>query len=217
LGKLIKARSKAIEKLEKEEVVSEEKRRLERQIKEGEGAINTLMKSYIPFVVECAKTYSGKGVPLLDLIQEGNLGLRRAAEKFDYELGEFKNYAFYWIRQAMQRAVSNLPDEELYLEDLNIEEQKNQKIKLEDEDVIDPEEEVRKGEIVTIIRRKLDHFGSEQRKVLELRYGFKGKEHSYREIAEKLEINQEKVEKILKDALYQLRAAEGARQLRALL
>jgi RNA polymerase primary sigma factor len=69
---------------------------------------NRFISHNLRLVVRCAKNYRGRGVPFLDLIQEGNVGLIRAVEKFDYRRGyKFSTYAVWWIEQALVRAVSN--------------------------------------------------------------------------------------------------------------
>jgi RNA polymerase primary sigma factor len=73
----------------------------------GEQARLRLIESNLRLVVSIAKRYTGQGVSLLDLVQEGNLGLMRAVERFDHQLGHrFSTYAVWWIRQAVGRAVS---------------------------------------------------------------------------------------------------------------
>jgi RNA polymerase primary sigma factor len=82
-------------------------RRYLRQIELGEQARQHLIRANTRLVVSIAKRYMGHGVPFLDLIQEGNLGLMKAVHKFDYRRGcKFSTYATWWIRQAVTRALS---------------------------------------------------------------------------------------------------------------
>jgi RNA polymerase primary sigma factor len=84
---------------------------LARQIAAGdELALRKLIESNLHLVIVIARRYTGTGVPLIDLIQEGNLGLMRAAEKFDYRRGyHFGTYATWWILQAVSRAAADQP------------------------------------------------------------------------------------------------------------
>jgi RNA polymerase sigma factor (sigma-70 family) len=84
------------------------KRDLRALVIDGERAKDHLLRANLRLVVSLAKRYTGHGMPFLDLIQEGNLGLIRAVEKFDYTKGfKFSTYATWWIRQAISRAMAD--------------------------------------------------------------------------------------------------------------
>ena len=99
----------AEEKLATEKKIDKKlKRELEWIVEEGKRAKNHLLEANLRLVVSLAKRYTGRGMLFLDLIQEGNLGLIRAVEKFDYTKGfKFSTYATWWIRQAITRAMAD--------------------------------------------------------------------------------------------------------------
>jgi RNA polymerase primary sigma factor len=113
LAKRIEAGLYSAERLRQAEESSEKlpmqlKRDLRWIVRDGERAKNHLLEANLRLVVSLAKRYTGRGMAFLDLIQEGNLGLIRAVEKFDYRRGfKFSTYATWWIRQAITRAMAD--------------------------------------------------------------------------------------------------------------
>ncbi len=108
LAKRIEAGVLARARLEEGGIDAVTERRLKRESADGNRAKSELIQANLRLVVSIAKRYVGRGMLFLDLIQEGNLGLMRAVEKFDYVKGfKFSTYATWWIRQAITRAIAD--------------------------------------------------------------------------------------------------------------
>ena len=108
LAKRMEAGRFAREKLDKDGLNPNERAEAEWLEMDGVAAREHLIRANSRLVISVAKKYIGRGVPFLDLIQEGNIGLIRAANKFNYKLGhKFSTYATWWIRQAVTRAIAD--------------------------------------------------------------------------------------------------------------
>lgn len=108
LAKRIEKGKKAEERLSEGELSKKDRMRLEIEADRGLAARRLFIQSNLRLVVSIAKRYQSAGLPFLDLIQEGNLGLIRAVEKFEYRKGfKFSTYATWWIRQAISRAIAD--------------------------------------------------------------------------------------------------------------
>ncbi len=109
LARIMEQARRARHRLESEPALSEtDREELEAVVDAGDDAKAEFIRSNLRLVISLAKRYTGRGLDLLDLIQEGNLGLIRAVEKFDWRKGfKFSTYATWWIRQAITRGLGN--------------------------------------------------------------------------------------------------------------
>lgn len=108
IARQIQEGEEAKEAMKNPDLSDEEKKKLAKVVADGEQAKQTLISSNLRLVVSIAKKYVGRGMLFLDLIQEGNCGLIKAVEKFDYTKGfKFSTYATWWIRQSITRAIAD--------------------------------------------------------------------------------------------------------------
>ena len=197
-----------------------EETRLGRRIRAGDvEALDCLVRSNLRFVVSVAKRYQNLGVPLPDLIAEGNVGLVRAAHLFDPERGvRFISYAVWWIRQAILRTLDEqtrtsrrtTPLEAPLFED----DEPSRSDTLQDALAADPMERTLDALLSAELRRAMASLDPREARVLRLYYGLDGSQPlTLEEIASVFGLSRERVRQIKERALGRLRHVRRARRL----
>jgi RNA polymerase primary sigma factor len=183
-------------------------------------AQNEIIKSNLRFVMKVAKSYSGKGVPMSDLISEGNLGMLRAMEKFDMSKNvRFFSYAVWWIRQYMsdfvkKRHISETiekSDEELQTSVFKYSLSDDEDDTLNTIDVILPDEDKyekneKEEDDKRIVFRLLEKLDGRERYIIERYYGINcSQEENLCEISKKLDLSMERVRQIKLTAMKKMK------------
>src|SRR5919107_23341 len=176
-------------------LTAEDEVALSKRIEQGDAeAKDRMINSNLRLVVSLAKKYQGNDLPLLDLIQEGILGLIRAAEKFDWRRGyKFSTYATFWIRQAIQRGIAN----------------KARTIRIPVH-IGQRERKVARAEreLHSRLGRALDQLPDRERQVVKLRFGVNGNDPTpLRETGRRMGLSPERVRQLEAKALKRLAAS----------
>jgi len=189
---------------------------------------NKIVTSYLRLVVSVAKRYNYCGLPFSDLIQEGNLGLMRAVDTFDYARGHrLLTYAIWWIKQAIIRAINDksrtvrIPiylsekfQRLIYVSKVFFNEHKREPI-IKDSNSSSIMENSIQMDFYNKLHSVLDELSPRERKVIQLRFGMGAKhEHTLQEIGQKFNLTRERIRQIERDALRKLKNPKRARKLK---
>lgn len=199
-------------------------RRLLKKCKKGDlKAKNEILEANLRFVFDIARHYTGRGVPISDLISDGNMGMLRAIEKFDMTKNvKFISYAVWWIRQAMLESIKKrklIDFVELENEDHNVidfyqtndddnEEGESSKLSLNNfaDEIEDDRKESNELQLKTI-SKLTEGLNDKEKGVIELFYGLNGnKEMTLTDIGKKYELTTERVRQIKKNVMKKMRS-----------
>jgi RNA polymerase primary sigma factor len=205
---------------------SPERLRLETLVQDGSLAREQIIKANTRLVVSIAKRYMGRGVAFLDLIQEGNLGLMKAVEKYDVHKGfRFSTYATWWIRQTITRAIADPARIQYILQvswlPLSLEspvgddEDSDLGMFIEDELTPTPVQSACQSMLKDKIEEVLGTLTPREARILSMRFGLEtGTPYTLEEVGEKFGLTRERIRQIEGKALRRLRHPRRSRQLK---